>query len=75
LTSTWITIVVTLMKLAHSLTTYLQSRRLMQAGEDRVIATTALAIFNETQSGKELREHIEKLDDTEATALWDRMLK
>jgi hypothetical protein len=47
----------------------------MQAGEDRVIASTALAIFNETQSGKELREHIEKLDDTEATALWDRMLK
>lgn len=73
--STWVTLAVGLMKLANSIIGWLNQRRMMQAGEDKLIASTALAIFQETQTGKELREHIDNLDNDEALALWDRMLK
>ena len=72
--STWLTIAVTLLKLASSLIGWLKERDMIRAGEDKIIASTALAIFQETQAGKELREHIINLEEDEALALWDRML-
>ena len=72
---TWVSLAVTLLKLANSLIGWLKSRDMIKAGEDRLIASTALAIFEETQAGKELRQHIENLEEDEALALWNRMLK
>lgn len=73
--TTWVTLAVGLLKLANSLIGWLNQRKMIQAGEDRIIASTALAIFQETQSGKELRELIDNLENDEALQLWDRMLE
>ena len=75
MTTTWITIAVTLLKLAHSLVEWLNKRNMLQAGQDQAIAAAALLVFEETEAGKQLREHIENLEEDDALALWDRMLE
>lgn len=70
----WVSITVAILKFAMTIFTWARDQKLIKAGEDKVVASTALAILEETQHGKELRAHVEKLDDPEAALLWDRML-
>jgi ABC-type uncharacterized transport system permease subunit len=75
MTATWISLAIALLKLSHSLVGWLHRKQMIKAGEDSIIASTALAILDETQTGKELRAYIDNMEEGEALALWDRMLK
>lgn len=71
----WVSFIVTLLKLAVSLTGWLKERRQIKAGEDALIASAALAVLEKTQKGKELRQYIDSLGDEDALSVWERMLK
>lgn len=71
----WLGILNLLLQAASALFGWLRDRQLIKAGNDAAVAKAALEILEKTQQGKELREHIQSLEDAEADALWDRMLK
>jgi hypothetical protein len=71
----WVSIIVTGLKLLTSIMAYLNDKRLIQAGEDRAVARAALELLEKTQQGKELRERVKGLSDQEAANLWERMSK
>ena len=71
----WVSIIVTGLKLLTSIMAYLNDKRLIQAGEDRAVARAALELLEKTQQGKELRERVKGLSDQEAADLWERMSK
>jgi hypothetical protein len=71
----WISLIVTGLKLLTSIMNYLNDKRLIQAGEDRAVARAALELLEKTQQGKELRERVKGLSDQEAADLWERMSK
>jgi len=71
----WASIILTGLKLLMSIMSYLNDRKMIQAGEDRAIARASLELLEQTQEGKALREHVKGLSDTEAADLWDRMSK
>ena len=71
----WISIILTSLKLLTSLLNYLNDKRLIQAGEDKAVARAALELLEQTAEGKALRDSIKSLSDQEAADLWDRMGK
>ena len=71
----WISLIVTGLKLLTSIMAYLNDKRLIQAGEDKAVARAALELLEKTQQGKELRERVKGLSDQEASDLWDSMRK
>lgn len=71
---TWASLVVSILKIALAVLGWIKDYRLIKAGEDKAISAAALKILEETQNGKELREHISALDEPETLFLWDRML-
>jgi len=71
----WVSIILTGLKLLTSLLNYLNDKRLIQAGEDKAVARAALELLEQTAEGKALRDSIKSLSDQEAADLWDRMGK
>lgn len=71
----WISIVLSGIKLAISIMTYLNDRQLLKAGEDKAVARMALELLEQTAEGKALRDSIKGLSDQEVADLWDRMGK
>ena len=71
----WISIVLSGIKLAISIMTYLNDRQLLKAGEDKAVARMALELLEQTAEGKALRDSVKGLSDEEAADLWDRMGK
>lgn len=71
----WVSFIAAILKFAMTVFLWARENKMVKAGEDKVIAATALTILQETEEGKAIRDHIEKLGDPEAAALWDRMLK
>ena len=71
----WVSFIAAVLKFAMTVFLWARENKLVKAGEDKIIATSALAILGETETGKEIRAHIDRLDDTQAADLWDRMLK
>jgi len=69
----WASIILTGLKLLSSIMSYLNDKRMIQAGEDRAIARASMELLQQTAEGKALREHIKSLSDQEAADLWDRM--
>lgn len=69
----WVSLVLALVKMAVAVQTWINSRQMMQAGQDRAVANAALDLLEQTKVGKELRERIAAMDDPEAEALWRRM--
>lgn len=71
----WIDIILSGVKLAISIMTYLNDRQLLKAGEDKAVARMALELLEQTAEGKALRDSIRGLSDPEVADLWDRMGK
>lgn len=70
----WVSLIITLLKLATSLTSWLRERQALEAGRDKEIARASLAVLEATQYGTELRRRIETMEDPSAEALWREML-
>ena len=70
---TWASLILALIKLALSLTTWAREKELLQAGQDKAIATASLEVLEATTAGKELRDRITAMDDPEVDDLWRRM--
>jgi hypothetical protein len=71
----WATLVLAGLKMVSAMLTYLNDRKLIQAGEDKIIAAASLELLGRTAEGKRLREHVRSLSDKEEDDLWERMLK
>lgn len=61
------------LKLILALLNYVNTKKAMKAGEDKIIASYSLKILNATKTGKVLRDRIKAMDDEKADALWDDM--
>ena len=70
----WVSLILALLKLATSLTSWLRQREALEAGRDKEIARASLAVLEATAAGNELRRRIEAMEDPEAEDLWNRML-
>jgi len=70
---TWGSLILAGLRIILALITGANNRKLIQAGEDKKMAQTALQILEATEEGKKIREHIRALSDSEADDLWDRM--
>lgn len=71
----WASLIVGGLKVLLSVMTYLNERKLIQAGEDKAIAQMALQLVERTEHGKALREQVKAMTPTEEQDLWDRMTK
>lgn len=71
----WISIILSFMKLAGSLTSWLRESQMMKAGQDREVARAALEVLERTAEGEALRNRITAMEDPEAEELWRRMLE
>ena len=71
----WISIVLTVLRLAEFLANYFREQKLIKQGEDAAIARAAAKVLARTEQGRKLRDKIDTLPDTEEKALWDQMLK
>ena len=70
----WLSLIIAVLKLLTGLIGWLQQKRLVKAGEDKVIAEQAVKLLETTKHGKRLRERVKALSDEEADRLWDDML-
>lgn len=71
----WASIILTGLNLLSSLMNYFNEKNLIKQGEDKAIAKASLLLLEMTEEGKNIRERINKLSDSESEELWDRMTK
>jgi hypothetical protein len=64
-----------LIRLATGLFSWLRDQRLLKQGEDRAVARAAKVLLDNTETGKRLRDEVNKLDTSEEDKLWDRMIQ
>lgn len=70
----WVSLAIAALKVLASLVKFLSDRKMIRAGEDRIIAKQAITILESTQQGKRLREKVKALDDEDADQLWDDLI-
>jgi hypothetical protein len=71
---TWINLILGLIRAAGAIADWLRARQLIKAGEDRAIASAAIAVLQKTEEGKRLRDYVNSLPQPDEDSLWDRML-
>ena len=71
---TWTSIVLAFLKLSLAIVGWLNSKQMMDAGQDKAIAKAALDVAMKTDYGKRLRDSVKAMDDSDADQLWDDML-
>lgn len=69
-----VSMILTMLKLALAIVTWLQQRKTLQAGHDKAIAEAAANILVTTETGKKLREDSRKATDEDADKLWDELI-
>lgn len=70
---TWLSIALTLMKMAAGIVDYLKSKQLLDAGSDREVAKASLAILKKTEFVKQTKEKIDGMSGADLDVLLDEL--
>jgi hypothetical protein len=65
---TWVSLLITLLKLANNIMSYIEREKLMKAGADAEIAKISAAILKKTKTGKEIWEKVDAMGSDEVDA-------
>lgn len=59
----WISLILTILKVVNNLMDYVNREKLMKAGADAEIAKVSAAILKKTEAGKKIWEKIDAMDE------------
>lgn len=65
---TWLSLALTLLKIASTIITWARERELISQGYDQAIAEQAEAILKKTEAGKAILERVNALSDDDVDA-------
>lgn len=65
---TWVSLALTLLKIAAAIITWARERELISKGYDQAVAEQAAAILQKTATGKKILERVNALSDDDVDA-------